>query len=160
MNRINRMTATMDVTSRIRVHHANGLNAYAAQGGKVGDVVAAQGMSDGGRVHGPGTTTSDEAALVALSHGEFVIREWAARAIGYDQLEHANKTGSLPTEHRMQATPAAYTVNYSVPQAEPQVTNHYHVQALEFPGVRVAAEVERVMDRLPELAQQRGVRRG
>lgn len=126
LNSINGRTVTTYVAMK-----KYGQGALAA-GGRVGDAVAAyQGMSDGGRVYGPGTTTSDEAALIALSHGEFVIREWAARSIGYDQLERANNTGSLPTEHRMQATPAAYTVNYAVPQgqqAAPQVTNHYTLQ--------------------------------
>ncbi|WOC63127.1 phage tail tape measure protein [Paenarthrobacter sp. AT5] len=47
-------------------------------------------MATGGRVRGPGTGTSDEAGYFALSDGEYVLRESAARAIGYDRLDRIN----------------------------------------------------------------------
>lgn len=48
------------------------------------------GVATGGRISGPGTGTSDTAGLFRLSDGEFVVRESAARAIGYDNLNRLN----------------------------------------------------------------------
>lgn len=50
----------------------------------------------GGRVFGIGTETSDS-NLYALSKGEYVIRAAAAQQIGYDNLDHLNKTGGMPS---------------------------------------------------------------
>ena len=53
------------------------------------------GRADGGAVFGPGTSTSDSIP-VRLSDGEFVLRTWAARQIGYDRLAMMNATGMVP----------------------------------------------------------------
>jgi hypothetical protein len=52
-------------------------------------------FATGGLVTGPGTGTSDSIPAL-LSNGEFVIREAAARAIGYDQLERLNRADRTP----------------------------------------------------------------
>ena len=52
-------------------------------------------FATGGKVTGPGTATSDSIAA-RLSNGEFVIKTQAAKALGYRNLEHMNKTGQLP----------------------------------------------------------------
>ena len=53
-------------------------------------------FATGGKVVGPGTATSDSIAA-RLSNGEFVVKTQAAKALGYKNLEHMNKTGQLPT---------------------------------------------------------------
>lgn len=53
------------------------------------------GMSTGGRVRGPGTSTSDSVPINA-STDEFMIRASAARQIGYEQLQRMNDTGTIP----------------------------------------------------------------
>jgi len=50
----------------------------------------------GGAVFGPGNGTSDSIPAM-LSNGEYVIREAAARAIGYDQLDRLNKADRMPS---------------------------------------------------------------
>lgn len=52
-------------------------------------------MAGGGRVRGAGTGTSDQVPLMG-SNGEFMIREAAARAIGYDRLEQLNRADRMP----------------------------------------------------------------
>lgn len=52
-------------------------------------------FATGGKVVGPGTATSDSIAA-RLSNGEFVVKTQAAKALGYKNLEHMNKTGQLP----------------------------------------------------------------
>lgn len=52
-------------------------------------------MRDGGRIHGPGTGTSDSVPIMG-SNGEFMIREAAARRIGYDRLEALNWADRIP----------------------------------------------------------------
>ena len=49
----------------------------------------------GGRLHGPGTPTSDS-ILMWGSKDEFMLRAAAARRIGYDRLEYMNRTGKIP----------------------------------------------------------------
>lgn len=80
-----------------------------------GKVKAAFGFSGGGLVHrasggvvqhlanggpsgyvmGPGTTTSDSIPTM-LSDQEYVMRAWAAKRIGIDNLNQMNKTGNIP----------------------------------------------------------------
>ena len=48
----------------------------------------------GGAIFGPGTSTSDSIPAM-LSDGEFVLRTWAARQIGYDRLAMMNATGMV-----------------------------------------------------------------
>ena len=50
----------------------------------------------GGHVSGPGGPREDKVAAY-LSPGEFVIRQHSAQQIGYANLDHMNKKGSLPT---------------------------------------------------------------
>lgn len=50
----------------------------------------------GGAVFGPGSGTSDSIPAM-LSNGEYVIREAAARAIGYDQLDRLNIADRMPS---------------------------------------------------------------
>ena len=50
----------------------------------------------GGAVFGPGNGTSDSIPAM-LSNGEYVIREAAARTIGYDQLDRLNKADRMPS---------------------------------------------------------------
>ncbi len=52
-------------------------------------------FATGGKVTGPGTATSDSIAA-RLSNGEFVVKTQAAKALGYKNLEHMNRTGQLP----------------------------------------------------------------
>lgn len=47
-------------------------------------------FAQGGKVEGPGTSTSDSIPAM-LSDGEYVIRASAAKAIGYDVLDELNK---------------------------------------------------------------------
>lgn len=49
----------------------------------------------GGRIHGPGTGTSDSVPIRG-SNGEFMVRARSARAIGYGRLDHMNRTGRIP----------------------------------------------------------------
>lgn len=53
------------------------------------------GMATGGRVLGPGTTTSDPIPTM-LSRGEFVIKASAAKAIGYGNLSRLNGGDTQP----------------------------------------------------------------
>lgn len=50
-----------------------------------------------GYVSGPGTTTSDSIPTM-LSDEEFVIRAWAAKRIGIDNLNQMNRTGSIQSD--------------------------------------------------------------
>lgn len=52
-------------------------------------------LATGGSVFGPGSGTSDSIPAM-LSNGEFVLRERAARAIGYGTLDKMNKSGQIP----------------------------------------------------------------
>lgn len=52
-------------------------------------------LAEGGKVVGPGTPTSDSVPIRA-SRDEFMVRASAARAVGYDVLQHINNTGRLP----------------------------------------------------------------
>ena len=117
LNRINGRTVTTYVEMK---QYGQG---KLADGGRVGDALAVYGMTDGGRVYGSGTSTSDTAANVALSNDEYVVRAWAARMIGYDRLDYMNATGRLPQAQEMQRTPSQYTVNYSIPQQAQAPTN-------------------------------------
>jgi len=52
-------------------------------------------FAEGGRVEGPGTSTSDSIPA-RLSDGEFVIKASSAKMIGYDTLDDMNENGRLP----------------------------------------------------------------
>lgn len=52
-------------------------------------------FAEGGRVYGPGTSTSDSVPAM-LSNGEFVIKASSAKEFGYENLDSINNTGSLP----------------------------------------------------------------
>jgi len=54
-----------------------------------------QAKNTGGRIFGEGNATSDNVPAW-LSRGEYVIREKAARDIGYHNLESMNRTGKVP----------------------------------------------------------------
>ena len=184
MSRISRMTATMDVKARIRSYHASGLHApVGATGGYMADIAEAYSnrLATGGQavrvrptglLNGPGTGTSDD-IFARLSTREFITNADATAYYGVPFMYALNQKriprdwltalgfaggGSPSTAPPVTATstPVASMVN----RTTTNVTHVYQIDRLEFPGVRMAAEVERVMDRLPELAQQRGVRRG
>lgn len=53
------------------------------------------GFSTGGRITGPGTSTTDSVPIRA-STDEFMIRASSARKIGYEQLQRMNDTGTIP----------------------------------------------------------------
>lgn len=53
-------------------------------------------FAEGGKVEGPGTSTSDSIPA-RLSNGEFVIKASSAKLIGYDILDDMNETGQLPS---------------------------------------------------------------
>lgn len=108
--RIREMRPTMTVDVYQNVRRLTLGQTEAATGGRIGDLPV-RGLAGGGRatdtmpilttdfsgkVTGPGTTTSDEALLTALSREEFVLRAWAAQKIGYDNLYYMNRTGQLP----------------------------------------------------------------
>jgi hypothetical protein len=145
-----------------------------ATGGRVGDTIPQ--LADGGsprwvgasgRVFGPGSPTGDKVSAW-ISPDEFVVRARTAQRLGYDAM-YALNAGRVPREALTPYLSAGGTPSVVSPLARTasatssvagDVTNVYQIDRLEFPGVRMAAEVERVMDKLPELAQQRGVRRG
>ncbi len=52
-------------------------------------------LAGGGRVYGPGTTTSDSVPIAA-SRDEFMMKAKAARKIGYNRLAYMNATGNIP----------------------------------------------------------------
>lgn len=52
-------------------------------------------FAEGGRVVGPGTSTSDSIPAM-LSNGEYVIKASSAKAIGYDNLDNMNESGLIP----------------------------------------------------------------
>lgn len=52
-------------------------------------------FAEGGKVEGPGTSTSDSIPA-RLSNGEFVIKASSAKLIGYDVLDDMNDNGKLP----------------------------------------------------------------
>jgi len=78
---------THDITLKKTIEDPEGMGS--SIGGRANGSLRG-GLATGGRVHGPGTGTSDEAGLFDLSNGEYVLRESAARAIGYDKLDRIN----------------------------------------------------------------------
>jgi len=73
----------------------------------------------GGRVHGPGTTTSDSIPAW-LSKDEYVLKASAAKAIGYQNLDRLNGADTQPLKAGFQYAPAAapQRVSVSAPTAE------------------------------------------
>lgn len=74
---------------------AAALASTAALSAGIAATSGAAGFADGGRIRGPGTSTSDSIPINA-SNDEFMLRAKAARSIGYDNLEYMNRTGELP----------------------------------------------------------------
>jgi hypothetical protein len=74
------------------------------------------GMATGGRVYGPGTTTSDSIPTM-LSKDEFVLKASAAKAIGYDTLDRMNGGDTQPLRAGFQYAPAAAPVRQVVTAA-------------------------------------------
>lgn len=106
LSRIQGMTATMSVSARVQVYHANGLNAPVATGGYMADVAAANGLAGGGmaktfhyggEVFGPGTTTSDDVPA-RLSRREFVQRAAAVDYYGTDVM-YALNSKRIPRDY-------------------------------------------------------------
>jgi TP901 family phage tail tape measure protein len=60
----------------------------------------------GGRVHGPGTTTSDSIPAW-LSKDEYVLKASAAKAIGYENLDRLNGADTQPLKAGFQYAPAS-----------------------------------------------------
>jgi TP901 family phage tail tape measure protein len=65
-----------------------------------------QRKATGGRVYGPGTTTSDSIPHM-LSKDEYVIKASAAKAIGYGNLDRLNGGNTQPLKAGFQYAPAA-----------------------------------------------------
>jgi TP901 family phage tail tape measure protein len=69
-------------------------------------VLAPPGKATGGRVYGPGTTTSDSIPHM-LSRDEYVIKASAAKAIGYGNLDKLNGGDTQPLRAGTQYAPAS-----------------------------------------------------
>ncbi|MEO5314195.1 phage tail tape measure protein [Pseudarthrobacter sp. CC12] len=67
----------------------------------------------GGRVYGPGTTTSDSVPAW-LSKDEYVLKASAAKAIGYENLDRLNGADTQPLKAGFQYAPAAAPARQSV----------------------------------------------
>lgn len=72
----------------------------------------------GGRVYGPGTTTSDSIPTW-LSKDEYVLKASAAKAIGYQNLDRLNGADTQPLKAGFQYAPAAAPPRQSVAVADP-----------------------------------------
>ncbi|MDN6719138.1 MAG: hypothetical protein L0L38_00580 [Bifidobacterium mongoliense] len=85
-------------------------HSWFAAGGSVHRATGGQipGFADGGGpsgyVQGPGTSTSDSIHAM-LSTDEFVVRAWAAKRIGIENLYRMNATGKLPGGAVISSTP-------------------------------------------------------
>ena len=90
------------------IGRANGGEVKRANGGPI------RRLSSGGPsgyVTGPGTTTSDSIPTM-LSDQEYVMRAWAAKRIGIDNLNQMNKTGNIPVTWAPRSNqPVSKTVN-------------------------------------------------
>jgi len=75
------------------------------------------GLATGGRVYGPGTTTSDSVPVM-LSKDEYVLKASAAKAIGYDNLNRLNGADTQPLRAGFQYSPAAAPARQSVAATE------------------------------------------
>lgn len=53
------------------------------------------GLADGGKVSGPGTSTSDS-ILAGLSNGEYVVKAASVKSLGTRVLDHINSFGRIP----------------------------------------------------------------
>lgn len=53
------------------------------------------GFADGGRIFGPGSSTSDRISIRA-SADEYMVKARSARQVGYATLDYINQTGELP----------------------------------------------------------------
>lgn len=71
----------------------------------------------GGRVHGPGTTTSDSIPAW-LSKDEYVLKASAAKAIGYENLDRLNGADTQPLRAGFQYAPASPPARQSAPVAD------------------------------------------
>ena len=141
---------------------ASDLNGDASGNGRFGT------KATGGRIRGPGTGTSDEAGMFKLSNGEYVLRESAARAIGYDKLDRINggathEMRSAGFEYGPAGAPAR-TVS-PAPTAEPgpmQMTGTLTMDSGEvlgvFHGVATRAANQVMDSRSSGAARQRGGR--
>lgn len=78
-------------------------------------IVNALHLAKGGIVTGIGSDTSDN-QLAALSPGEYVVNARSARAIGYDNMNILNRTGSLPV---MQSDDHRATINVQANGTDP-----------------------------------------
>jgi len=95
---------THDITLKKTIEDPGGMGS--STGGRANGSLRG-GVATGGRIHGPGTGTSDTAGLFPLSNGEFVIKESAARAIGYDNLNKLNGGDTQPLKAGVQYAPAS-----------------------------------------------------
>ncbi|MEK0215840.1 tape measure protein [Bifidobacterium mongoliense] len=81
---------------------STGGSVHRATGGQIPGF--ADGGGPSGYVQGPGTSTSDSIHAM-LSNDEFVIRAWAAKRIGIENLYRLNATGKLPGGAVISSTP-------------------------------------------------------
>lgn len=97
----------------------------------------------GGRVRGAGSNRSD-GVRARLSNDEYVVQAFAARSIGYDRLDLANRTGILPGETRL--TPVLPDMDQIMDRAARKIAELVPVAGdhLEFTGPIVAPTPERV----------------
>jgi TP901 family phage tail tape measure protein len=85
----------------------------------------------GGRVYGPGTTTSDSIPTM-LSKDEYVIKASAAKAIGYGNLDRLNGGNTQPLKAGFQYQPASAPARQAMAAAPtsgptPGVTNNWNI---------------------------------
>jgi len=71
----------------------------------------------GGRVYGPGTTTSDSIPAM-LSKDEYVLKASAAKAIGYGNLDRLNGADTRPLKAGFQYAPASAPPRQAISQVD------------------------------------------
>ena len=142
---------THDITLKKTIEDPGGMGS--STGGRANGSLRG-GLAAGGRVTGPGTGTSDTAGLFPLSNGEFVLKEAAAKAIGYANLDRANGGDTQPLKAGVQYAPAsaparqmpsASSSNVSV--AAPAVAVYIGNEQLDSRTYRVASSVVSAADR-------------
>lgn len=98
---------------------STGGSVHRATGGQIPGF--ADGGGPSGYVQGPGTSTSDSIHAM-LSNDEFVVRAWAAKRIGIENLYRMNATGKLPGGAVISSTPV---INQNFYITNKGVTNPY-----------------------------------
>jgi tape measure domain-containing protein len=110
------------------IGQANGGEVHRANGGII-QRLASGGPS--GFVTGPGTSTSDSIPTW-LSDGEYVIRAAAARKIGLQNLDRANRTGLLENTKILNSQPASNTYynTFQIPETNTKLLANEFARAI------------------------------